>query len=136
MQEQPISADIQAVLTVLGRRDVKRESSGQSLNLSLTNLDGANLHGAHLRGADLDLGGANLQGAYLRQANLFEVNLREADLGQAVLSMADLSGADLRGADLSAAVALTQEQIDGAKGDKDTKLPADLHMPESWKKLK
>jgi hypothetical protein len=37
-------------------------------------------------------------------------------------------------ADLSAARNLTQRQIDEAKGDANTKLPANLHVPESWKK--
>jgi hypothetical protein len=42
--------------------------------------------------------------------------------------------ADLSGADLRFASNPTQQQIDAAKGNSTTKLPANLHMPESWKK--
>jgi Pentapeptide repeats (8 copies) len=54
--------DIQAILTVLGRRKRgnKREREGQSLNLSRSNLGGASLFHANLQGASLYQ--ANLQG--------------------------------------------------------------------------
>jgi hypothetical protein len=98
------SADIQAILTVLGRRDRSSEYAKlplltlvPSLNLEKTDLEGASLTGADLRGANLN-------------------------------------GADLSDADLSDAIGLIQQQIDSAIGDKDTKLPTGLKMPASWKK--
>ena len=108
--------DIQAALTVIGRR------KGQELpDLAKVNIRGANLSGANLRGADLDsanlnsaylssaslsganLIGANLAGANLTSANLIRVDLTGADLSGANLGLADLNGAYLSGANLSGA---------------------------------
>ena len=64
--------DIQAVLTVLGRRTrTYGKGESQRLDLSWTNLQGANLQGANLQAANLyhaTLQGAHLQGATLRGA--------------------------------------------------------------------
>src|SRR6266699_409763 len=98
--EKP-AIDIQAALTVIGRR------KGQELpDLAKANIPGANLSGANLSGADLD--SAHLNSAYLSGANLSGANLLGADLTGAYLSGANLSGANLsgvnlRGADLSGA---------------------------------
>ncbi|MEE1782552.1 pentapeptide repeat-containing protein [Streptomyces sp. SP17BM10] len=86
---------------------------------------GADLFGARLRGADLR--GANLRGALLVAA----------DLGGADLRLADLIGADLRdanvaGADLTEALFLTQAQLNAARGDATTRLPAGLARPPHW----
>ncbi|MDI1464230.1 pentapeptide repeat-containing protein [Catellatospora sp. KI3] len=86
---------------------------------------GADLIGARLR--DADLRGVNLRGAYLIGADL-----RGADLRRAELIGADLRGADLRGADLSEAVYLTQFQVNAARGDRATRLPATLDRPAHW----
>jgi hypothetical protein len=99
--------DIQAILTVLGRRDRKYEKSTEILDLN----------SADLRGADLSR--AYFSGAYLNGTSL---------------NRANLAMAYVIGANLSNAKDLTQEQIDEAYGDSTTKLPANLHMPESWKK--
>jgi uncharacterized protein YjbI with pentapeptide repeats len=96
---------------------------------------GANQRGANLRGADLmgknfraaDLRGANLRGAYLIAADLRGADLRTADL-----IGADLRDADLRGADLTDSLFLTQFQINGARGDAETKLPPLLTRPPHW----
>ena len=105
--------DIQAILTVLGRRETgpNRERFGQSLDLTKSRLCGANLRKANLRW--VDLGQTNLQWARLRQANLqqaklvganlegarpVEANLRETDLADAVLHNTFLALADLRDA--------------------------------------
>jgi Pentapeptide repeats (8 copies) len=64
-----------------------------------------------------------------------EVRLSGAYLSGADLSSVDLSGADLSGADLSAALRggpLTQEQIEQAIGNEQTKLPEHLKPPASW----
>jgi hypothetical protein len=139
-------ADIQAILTVLGRRNFKYETIRQQLDLHGTDLRGVVLYGAVLGGANLsgaDLGSANLKSAELGGADLSLANLKSANLSSAnfFLVGADLEGADLRGADLSAAdlssvIGLTQDQINKARGDLDTKLPVDqfLDMPDSWKK--
>ncbi|WP_425356976.1 pentapeptide repeat-containing protein [Streptomyces inhibens] len=86
---------------------------------------GADLMGARLKGANLQ--GANLRGAYLIAADLQGADLRTADL-----IGADLRDADLRGADLTGAIFLTQAQLNAARGDAATKLPAALNRPAHW----
>ncbi len=68
-------------------------------------------------GERADLHEANLEKAYLNRANLQKANLRGANLQRA-----DLLRANLQGADLREAVELTQEQLDLACGDAETKL--------------
>ena len=82
----------------------------------------------------VDLGGVDLSGAHLNQANLAEAKLRwaelsGADLSKANLSSANLTRADLTGANLQGAAGLTQEQVDSAKGDENTKLPEGVRRP-------
>jgi hypothetical protein len=60
------SADIQAALAVIGRRNVRYDAG--YLNLGLTKLEMADLRGANLQGTDLD--SANLQRVNLPRANL------------------------------------------------------------------
>jgi uncharacterized protein YjbI with pentapeptide repeats len=86
---------------------------------------GADLVGAHLRGADLR--GANLRGACLVGADLAGADLRLADLAGA-----DLRGADVTGADLSTSIFLPQLQLDAARGDAGTRLPAGRSHPAHW----
>jgi len=86
---------------------------------------GDDLIGAKLNGADLR--GANLRGALLIAADLSGADLRMADV-----IGADLRSADLRGADLSETIFLTQSQLDAAKGDGQTRLPASLTRPRHW----
>ena len=86
---------------------------------------GAQLIGANLRGTDL-------RGASLRGAVMLGADLRNADLRGADLIGADLRGADLSGADLTDAIYLTQSQLDAAKGDAGTRVPAALHRPAHW----
>jgi uncharacterized protein YjbI with pentapeptide repeats len=124
--------DIQAVLTVLGRRTPPEGySEPHRLDLNGTHLVLANLHKANLEkaspsdanllGAFLSqarlagavllwtnlkrahLGEADLKGAFLMQANLQNADLRGASLVDADLSFAKLQGADLQGADLRGA---------------------------------
>ncbi len=87
--------------------------------LNLTKLTSALLANAHLRDADL-------READLSRADLTDADLSGANLGGADLSDADLSGANLGGADLSDAMHLTIGQIQLAKKDGDTMLPAAL----------
>jgi uncharacterized protein YjbI with pentapeptide repeats len=86
---------------------------------------GADLIAAKLRRADLR--GANLRGAYLIGADL-----RDADLRLADVTGADLRTADLAGADLSTTIFLLQSQLDSARGDHTTLLPANRVRPTHW----
>ncbi len=86
---------------------------------------GADLIGARLNGADLH--GANLRGAYLIAADLTGADLRSADL-----IGADFRDAKLAGADLTGSFFLTQAQLNAAKGDGATRLPASLTRPAHW----
>src|SRR6267154_1851485 len=88
--------DIQAALTVIGRR------KGQELpDLAQANIPGANLSGANLLGANLS--GANLTSAKLSRVDLTGANLSGANLGLADLNGAYLSSANPSGANLSGA---------------------------------
>lgn len=90
---------------------------------------------ADLAGADLigkDLGGADLRAACLRNACLIGANLPAADLRAADVLGADFRGADLSGADLSTSLFLIQSQVDAARGDAATRLPAGLSRPGHW----
>jgi uncharacterized protein YjbI with pentapeptide repeats len=92
--------------------------------------------GPEYRGADLvgkDLRHADLRGANLRGAYLIGADLRGADLRMADLIGADLRGANLGGADLTRSIFLTQPQVDAARGDPGTKLPAPLTRPAHWR---
>jgi len=91
---------------------------------------GRDLAGAELNGAKL--AGARLRGASLRSAFLIGADLRDADLRLADLIGADLRDADLAGADLGTALFLTQPQVNSAKGDGRTKIPAVLTRPGHW----
>ncbi|GAA2830713.1 hypothetical protein GCM10010505_63080 [Kitasatospora aburaviensis] len=86
---------------------------------------GADLFGARLRGADLR--GANLRGALLVAADLAGADLRLADL-----IGADLRDANMAGADLTDTLFLTQAQLNAARGDATTRLPAGLTRPAHW----
>lgn len=129
----PAALDVQAALTVLGRRDPTHDANARvdltnsclvGVRLTGANLAGANLYGDNLSGATLDnanLTGAALDNANLTNASLFntslvrtvlnggnlsEADLDSADLSDALLYGADLSGADLKDADLSGAALL------------------------------
>ena len=88
------------------------------------------LLGANLKGANMP--GANLKGADLRGADLREANLKEANLQKALFAGANLQGANLEKANLQEATALTQEQLEHASGDENTKMPEGLKVPKSW----
>ena len=95
----------------------------------------ADLSAAYLEGADLSgaiLAEANLSYARLEGANLSEAFLDGADLSGARLDGADLSGARLERADLRKITDLTQEQLNSADGDANTRLPDGLQRPDHW----
>jgi hypothetical protein len=110
-----LRSDIQAILTVLGRRTwASRED--ESLDLHATALATAYLPFARLQRAFL-------YEADLRGAMLYNADLRGAWLWKAHLHNAILEGAHLEGADLTAAEGLTWEQLEQAHLDKTTKIP-------------
>jgi uncharacterized protein YjbI with pentapeptide repeats len=97
-----LATDVQAILTIIARRDPRADPPRFAINL---------------RGADLER--ANLQWAYLGDANLFGANLVDATLVGTVLEGAHLEDADLRGADLMGAILwnadLTGARLEGAR---------------------
>ena len=131
--------DVQAALTVLGRRKWREDEPGY-IDLSFTALMGANLMKAHLERAylrDSHLEGAiflnahldgaylreaHLVGAYLMDAHLMGADLREADFKVSILSGADLRATNLSGADLTGAH-LTTTDLSGSIYDKKTIFP-------------
>jgi hypothetical protein len=122
----------------------------QGANFLGADLQGANLQGANLQGADFQR--ANLQRANLRAnlgdinidritlltnfegANFQRANLQGADLQDANFEGANFLGANLQGANfqkanLAGAENLTQDQLNTACVDENTKLPAELTRP-------
>jgi hypothetical protein len=97
-----ISHDIQAILTVLGRRN-RTYLKGEDHHLDLNGVD---LRGANLKGANLE--GALLMGSHLDYADLTEANLRIAILYGSFLTNTDFSRANLEGC------ALVQVNLSGA----------------------
>lgn len=118
------ATDIQAALTVIGRRvkgPGRVDLAGAQIpgaNLGGADLKSAYLQGANLTGANLaavlvihaDLAPslylvqrANLQGAYLQGANLTGANMEGTELRGANLRGANLMGAELRAANLTGA---------------------------------
>lgn len=112
-----LATDVQAVLTVLGRRAVAHEQgTAFRLDLRRTDLRGADLNGVNLERANLSeahleaatmqaarLSHADLRGAWLNNADLVEADLRAADLREAHLDGAYMVEARLEGADLGGA---------------------------------
>jgi hypothetical protein len=97
-----VRPDVQAALTVVGRRNSINDRQRTSLN-------GADLADADLLYADLtrvnftgaDLAGANLAGANLTEANLTDAKLTGANLKEANLTHADFTCVNLADADLT-----------------------------------
>ncbi|WP_017622957.1 pentapeptide repeat-containing protein [Nocardiopsis chromatogenes] len=102
-RERP-STDVQAALTVIGRRPRRPEAN--PVDLHETDLQGANLLGARLEHAVL-------LGARLEHANLVVAGLEHADLRGARLEHADLRGARLEHANLRGA-RLEHANLEGA----------------------
>lgn len=103
-----------------------------STRLGLKNLSGydfARLEAVNMQAANLagwNLQRANFSAVELDDANLSKSDLRGAVFGSARVTNTNFGGADLRGADLSAAVGLTQWQVNSAITDQTTKLPPGL----------
>ncbi len=120
-QERP-RADIQTILTVIGRRELAHEKAEYSLDLVGTQLTRALLVGAHLERVILFQ-------THLERANLWRAHLEGARLLQTHLEGANLSEAHLEGADLWQAERLTKKQIQEAHIDENTKLRREHQSP-------
>jgi hypothetical protein len=102
--EKKTRPDVQAAVTVVGRRDAKNDH--QRIDLTGAHLRGANLREAILGKVILQItpsfrvivGGADLRYADLSGADLRHGYLRDADLTDADLTRANLRDADLTGA--------------------------------------
>jgi hypothetical protein len=119
--------DVQAALTVLGRRE---PAFGPDLDLRQTDLRGANLRRAVLEEAVLEgacLQKANLSHALLRAAHLEDARLQGALLYGARMRSAWLNGAQLQGAQLHGAklylTDLNHVELQGAVYDLGTSWP-------------
>lgn len=104
--------DVQAAMTVIGRRNIRFDPKDSRIDLRYTHLvrvrlDRANLSRVRFRGA----------------------NLSRTRLGYPIFRGATFSGADLRQTDLRETTDLTQEQIDSAITDETTILPEGLTRP-------
>ena len=123
-QQRLTRPDIQAAVTVVGRRDAERDI--QPLDLTGAGLAGAGLTRAHLARAHLarahlagaTLVAADLTGAHLTHADLTHANFINANLYDAYLEFTDLASADLTLADLTRAhlnsAHLTRAHLSGA----------------------
>jgi len=79
-----------------------------------------------------NLADADLRGLTLRGSLMIGADLRRARLGHCDLLGVDLRDADLSGADLTGAIYLTQMQVNSARGDDTTVLPAGFSRPTHW----
>jgi uncharacterized protein YjbI with pentapeptide repeats len=111
--EKGISTDVQAILSVLGRRETgnNREKEGLRLDLSHCALFKANMRGSNFRNGIFDfsylikahleyahLEGADLNAAHLEDARMYDVHLEGAHLGKLSLEETHMEGAKLYGA--------------------------------------
>lgn len=123
--------DVQAALTVLGRRRIELDDPSVQLRLSDVDLRGASLRGGHFEGVRLRrsrLENARCAGAHLEEAKLRDAHLEGAhftadpdlDLEAAHLDRANLQGAHLEGAHL------TGTQLEGASYSHATSWPLDF----------
>jgi hypothetical protein len=145
--------DVQAILTVLGRRNERvrkqDEAEKRHLDLSRTDLRGAHLGEAHLERANLIdahlegawLTGAHLEGALLMRADFSRARLIFTQFKGAALSGTQFHGANLMGAhfegtNLKEVKGLIQKQINEAFGNAYTilQLPEGLEPPAHWTK--
>jgi len=120
-----VAADIQAILTVLGRRTrIYKMGENRRLNLRGASLQGVDLRSAHLEGAILV--NANLKNAILYQANLTDAdlsnatlegaNLNQACLTKAILYQSNMKNSKLRKAFLKS-TSFAQADLEGAEMD-------------------
>lgn len=99
---------------------VTRNLSGNSSKGTRKDYIGSTFKGENLDGRDLSMSlliAANLEGCSLKGVNFLGADMRDANI---------------KNADLSESVFLTQMQVNSARGNSNTRLPAKLHIPDSW----
>lgn len=135
-----IATDIQAALTIIGRRKIEQDSKTERIDLSRTDLSNADLSNADFSNANLynvnlsktNLTNTNLSGAFLFNSDLsfsklFYTNLNKADIGEVNLDHVQLVGVDLRGTILiGIKPTLEFEHLNKSIIDERTILPSEL----------
>jgi hypothetical protein len=86
-----IRPDVQAAVTVIGRRAIRYDDDTRPIDLARAKLRGADLTSAKLSGAILTF--ADFNRSFLARADLTGADLTGADLAHAFLAGADLTGA-------------------------------------------
>ena len=117
-ETQPIDIDVQAALTVIGRRNrhvtqkhLEELEEGKTINLTNSNLIKANLGETDF--TEVNLTNANLTESNLTNANFTKANLTNADLTDAEIIDAELKGIELYKANLTRAK-LSNTNLTGA----------------------
>jgi len=77
----------------------------------------------------------NLDGSNFSMSLMIGANLEGCSLKGTIFLGADMRDANLKNTNLSECLFLTQMQINCAKGNLNTKLPASLSPPKSWQGL-
>ncbi|WP_298910725.1 pentapeptide repeat-containing protein [uncultured Nostoc sp.] len=142
-QKPKLKTDIQAALTVIGRRKPENDSKHEWLDLRNIDIRGADLTKVEMQGANLMEANlqwavfeeAKLQGAFfsranLRRADLSEANLQNADFNRANLQKAYLMDANLQGACFEEAN-LEGADLDGANLEEAFLIGANLSEAEN-----
>ncbi|MGM3307846.1 pentapeptide repeat-containing protein [Anabaena sp. WFMT] len=95
--------DIQAALTVIGRRNCENEQENQRLDLNWIDIRGANLDRANLKRVDFicsNLDGTSFQKARLQDVCFWGSSIQWVNLSEAILQKVNLAGANLYQANL------------------------------------
>jgi Pentapeptide repeats (8 copies) len=133
--------DVQAAVTVIGRRNPRHDSQPVDLNvvdLTEANLIGANLSHASIGGANLadaDLSGANLTGAVIFFTNCDGADFTGADLTGANLTSSNFTEAEFIGANLTGAILYSVNLTDADLTNADltdATLSEDDSIPDDW----
>jgi uncharacterized protein YjbI with pentapeptide repeats len=98
---KPLATDVQAVITVLGRR--RHDQDVDALDLHGTCLQGVRIKGANFDGANIgysDLRAAKIEDASFRGANLETTYIHGAQISRTDFSEADLSYSDAQHSEL------------------------------------
>jgi len=133
------SVAIEAAANVLRDREFAHDISLDRLverkewrfDLSNIRLENIDFTGVDLRVANMS--DSVFKDCVFENADFSGANFIGADLENSDLTSATFDDADLTKADLSLAKNLTQEQINSAMGNEETKLPGGVEMPASWK---
>ncbi|MEP0873183.1 pentapeptide repeat-containing protein [Trichocoleus desertorum AS-A10] len=120
-EQSKITVDIQAAISVVGRRDWDKDPEQLKIDLSFTNLKGARLQNANFKGAVLIctnfedailnetdfrealLLAANFEGARLISVNFADAKIATASLKSALVNGANFTNASIANADLRVA---------------------------------